>query len=89
MSVVSAGASGGYGNLTLLNHGNGLSTVYGHQASVIVAAGQTVNQGQVIGYVGSTGKSTGCHLHFEVRVSGHPTDPRLPVVPRATCSAGA
>jgi murein DD-endopeptidase MepM/ murein hydrolase activator NlpD len=75
-SVVSAGFnSGGYGNMTLINHGNGLATLYGHQSSIIVSAGQAVTQGQVIGYVGSTGKSTGCHLHFEVRVNGNPVDP--------------
>jgi murein DD-endopeptidase MepM/ murein hydrolase activator NlpD len=75
-SIISAGATGGgYGNMTLINHGNGLSTLYGHQSSVIVTAGQSVAQGQVIGYVGSTGKSTGCHLHFEVRVNGSPVDP--------------
>ena len=74
--ILSAGFnSGGYGNMTLINHGNGLSTLYGHQSSIIVSAGQSVTQGQVIGYVGSTGKSTGCHLHFEVRVSGNPVDP--------------
>jgi murein DD-endopeptidase MepM/ murein hydrolase activator NlpD len=74
--ILSAGFnSGGYGNMTLINHGNGLSTLYGHQSSIIVSAGQSVTQGQVIGYVGSTGKSTGCHLHFEVRVNGNPVDP--------------
>jgi murein DD-endopeptidase MepM/ murein hydrolase activator NlpD len=74
--VLSAGATtGGYGNMTLLNHGDGLSTLYGHQSSINVSAGQSVTQGQVIGYVGSTGKSTGCHLHFEVRVNGNPVDP--------------
>jgi len=74
-TVLSAGANGGYGNATLINHGNGLSTLYGHQSSIIVSAGQSVTQGQLIGYVGSTGKSTGCHLHFEVRVGGNPVNP--------------
>jgi murein DD-endopeptidase MepM/ murein hydrolase activator NlpD len=73
--VLTAGSNGGYGNMTLINHGNGLSTLYGHQSSIIVSPGQSVNQGQVIGYVGSTGKSTGCHLHFEVRVGGNPVNP--------------
>ena len=73
--VVSAGWQGGYGNATILNHGGGMATLYGHQSSITVGAGQTVSAGQVIGNVGSTGKSTGCHLHFEVRVNGHPTDP--------------
>jgi murein DD-endopeptidase MepM/ murein hydrolase activator NlpD len=74
--IISAGFnSGGYGNMTLINHGGGLATLYAHQSSIIVSQGQSVSQGQVIGYVGSTGKSTGCHLHFEVRVNGTPVDP--------------
>jgi len=74
--VVSAGWQGGYGNATIINHGGGMATLYGHQQSISVGSGQTVTAGQVIGNVGSTGKSTGCHLHFEVRISGNPVDPR-------------
>lgn len=67
--------SGGYGNFTCLDHGGGLQTCYAHQSSFAVGAGQSVSQGQVIGYVGCTGHCYGDHLHFEVRVYGAPTDP--------------
>jgi murein DD-endopeptidase MepM/ murein hydrolase activator NlpD len=73
--IFSAGPNGGYGNATIINHGAGLATLYGHQSSIAVSVGQVVEQGQVIGYVGSTGYSTGCHLHFEVRVNGTPVNP--------------
>ena len=73
--VLSAAPNDGYGNATVINHGGGLATLYGHQSAFAVSAGQVVAQGQVIGYVGSTGKSTGCHLHFEVRVNGTPVNP--------------
>jgi murein DD-endopeptidase MepM/ murein hydrolase activator NlpD len=73
--VVSAGPLGGYGNATVIDHGNGLATLYGHQSSIVVAPGQRVSRGQVIGYVGCTGLCTGPHLHFEVRVRGTPVDP--------------
>ena len=73
--VIVAAYSGGYGNLIVIDHGNGLATAYAHQSSMAATVGQQVSQGQVIGYVGSTGFSTGPHLHFEVRVSGSPVDP--------------
>jgi murein DD-endopeptidase MepM/ murein hydrolase activator NlpD len=73
--VIVAGYSGGYGNLTVIDHGNGIATAYAHQSSLAASAGQQVGQGQVIGYVGSTGFSTGPHLHFEVRANGSPVDP--------------
>jgi murein DD-endopeptidase MepM/ murein hydrolase activator NlpD len=77
--VVQAGWDGGYGNYTCLYHGmyqgNGLSTCYGHQSVILVHAGQWVHQGDVIGRVGTTGASTGDHLHFEVRVNGTPVQP--------------
>ncbi len=72
-TVVTAGWYGGYGNCVMINHGNGYTTLYGHQSRLAVSAGQTVSQGQVIGYVGSTGNSTGPHLHFEVRASATAT----------------
>ncbi|MBI3945478.1 MAG: peptidoglycan DD-metalloendopeptidase family protein [Armatimonadetes bacterium] len=73
--VVHAGWWGGYGNCIVIAHGAGRSTLYGHCSSVAVSAGQTVRRGQVIGRVGSTGFSTGSHLHFEVRRSGVPVNP--------------
>lgn len=73
--VTYCGWMSGYGNFTIVEHGGGLATTYAHQSSIAVSCGQQVSQGQVIGYVGSTGHSTGPHLHFEVRVNGAPVDP--------------
>jgi murein DD-endopeptidase MepM/ murein hydrolase activator NlpD len=66
----------GFGLATIVDHGDGTATVYGHQSAVAVKAGQAVRRGQAIGTVGHTGYATGDHLHFEVRVHGVPTDPR-------------
>ena len=65
----------GYGNTVVVDHGNGISTLYGHNENVAVSEGQSVGKGSVIAYAGSTGNSTGPHVHFEVRVNGDPTDP--------------
>jgi len=73
--VVMAGYNGGYGNWTLIDHGDGTATGYAHQSSIGVRIGQQVSTGEVIGQVGSTGASTGPHLHWEVRVNGTPVDP--------------
>ena len=73
--VIYAGVMDGYGNLVFIDHGRGISTGYAHQSSIAVSNGQTVTQGQVIGYVGCTGHCFGPHLHFEVRVNGAPVDP--------------
>ena len=74
--VAFVGSRGGYGQTTIVDHGRSLATLYAHQSSILVRAGQAVKRGQVIGRVGSTGYSTGPHLHFEVRVAGTPVDPR-------------
>lgn len=73
--VIFAGSQGGYGNLILVAHGNGIVTAYAHLSSFGTGSGATVSQGQTIGAVGSTGNSTGPHLHFEVRVNGSPVNP--------------
>lgn len=70
------GYNGGYGNYVIISHGNGVQTVYGHCTSLTVNVGQTVSQGDVVATVGSTGRSTGNHLHFEIRVNGVAQNPQ-------------
>lgn len=76
-AVIHAGWLGGYGNLVVVDHGNGLATAYAHASVILVAVGQEVAQGETIALVGSTGNSSGPHLHFEVRVNGVAVDPLL------------
>lgn len=73
--VIFAGWYGGYGYAVVINHGKGISTLYGHTSKLYVAEGQTVQRGELIAATGSTGLSTGPHLHFEVRKNGEPVDP--------------
>jgi murein DD-endopeptidase MepM/ murein hydrolase activator NlpD len=75
-TVVMAEYSGGYGRMVEIDHGHGLSTRYAHLSSIAVAPGQSVRAGTIIGRVGSTGRSTGAHLHYETRIDGVPVDPR-------------
>jgi murein DD-endopeptidase MepM/ murein hydrolase activator NlpD len=73
--VIMAGAYSGYGNAVIIDHGGGISTLYGHMSGFATSSGASIGQGQVLGYVGCTGSCTGDHLHFEVRVNGSPVDP--------------
>ena len=70
-----AGRAGGYGNMIEVDHPGGVTTRFGHLARIFVRAGTQVSQGQIIGAMGSTGRSTGTHLHYEVRISGQPVNP--------------
>jgi len=74
-TVIYSGWLGGYGNLIVIDHGNGLSTAYAHATTLLVGVGQAVSQGDTVSLVGSTGNSSGPHLHFEVRVNGSAVDP--------------
>jgi len=73
--VESAAMGNGYGREVVIDHGHGLKTLYAHMAGFTVIQGQTIVRGQVIGYVGSSGRSTGCHLHYEVQIHGTPVNP--------------
>lgn len=81
--VTFAGRKGGYGNVVIIDHGKGMSTFYAHQSQILVRKGQQVTQMQQVGKVGSTGNSTGPHLHFEVRQGGNPINPAQ-VIPFTT-----
>src|SRR5438067_13132711 len=74
-TVIYSGWMDGYGNLVVIDHGNGLATAYGHQSAIAAGNGASVAQGQVIGYVGCTGYCVGAHRHFQVRVNGEPVNP--------------
>ncbi|HEY2866036.1 MAG TPA: M23 family metallopeptidase [Pyrinomonadaceae bacterium] len=75
-TVTKAGWQGGYGNMVEIDHGNGLITRYGHMSKLNVAVGDAVTRSQTIGFIGSTGRSTGPHLHYELRLNEHPINPR-------------
>jgi len=83
-TVTEAGWKGGYGQMIEVDHGNGLFTRYGHLSRIEVEIGQPITRGQLIGYIGSTGRSTGPHLHFELRLGEKPINPRRFLPPEPT-----
>lgn len=82
--VTEAGWKGGYGNMIEVDHGNGLKTRYGHLSKIDVNVGDPITRGQVMAFVGSTGRSTGPHLHYELRLNDRPINPRRFLPPEAT-----
>jgi murein DD-endopeptidase MepM/ murein hydrolase activator NlpD len=82
--VVEAGWKGGYGNMIEVDHGNGLTTRYGHLSKIDVNVGDSITRGQVMAFVGSTGRSTGPHLHYELRLNDRPINPRRFLPPEVT-----
>ncbi len=87
--VVAAAWTGGYGRQVQVAHGSGIVTTYSHMSSIAASPGEPVRQGQVIGYVGSSGLATGPHLHFEVRVNGHPVNPLTVQLQQRSTVSGA
>jgi murein DD-endopeptidase MepM/ murein hydrolase activator NlpD len=83
-TIIWAGYKGGYGNMVEIDHGNGLTTCYGHMSKIEAEVGESVTRGQLIGLIGSTGRSTGPHLHFEVRLNEKPINPRHFLPPEPT-----
>jgi murein DD-endopeptidase MepM/ murein hydrolase activator NlpD len=75
-TVIFAGQQSGYGNVVIMDHGGGMSTLYGHQSRIATSDGAQLSQGQLVGYMGNTGHSTGPHVHFETRYGGTPRNPR-------------
>ena len=82
-TVIKAGYNGGYGNMIEIDHGNGLTTRYGHLSKIDVAIGDTVTRGETIGQIGSTGRSTGPHLHYELRLNDKSVNPRHVLPPES------
>ena len=83
-TVIKAGYQGGYGNMIEVDHGNGLTTRYGHLSKIEVAVGDSLLRGQIMGLIGSTGRSTGPHLHYELRLNDRPINPRRFLPPEPT-----
>jgi murein DD-endopeptidase MepM/ murein hydrolase activator NlpD len=75
-TIIKASWQGGYGNMVEIDHGNGLTSRYGHLSKIEVEVGDQITRGQLLGLIGSTGRSTGPHLHYEIRLNDHPINPR-------------